>query len=392
MQLPQKNGASAIKSIMAYTYPRLYTGKEWYVGFYAFDPVRNTMRRKKIKINFIDKAADRRRYANNLMRRITDQLDKGWNPWIEADNAKAYHTFRDVCDQYKRYLTKLADDGHYRSDTYVSYCSYLRNIELYNQDKKVPIIYIYQFDREFVSDFLDHVYLDRENTPQTRDNYLGFLKTFSSYLVQHSYIKVKPTEGISCFGKRLKKKKRTIIEEGDMIRLHDYLQEKNKYYLLASYVLHYCLIRPKEMSMIRLKDISLKKQTIYISDTVSKNRMDGVVTLPRKVIELMIDLDIFRHAGDDYLFSTGFKPGAEYRDEKQFRDYWSRYVRKDLKFPDRYKFYSLKDTGITSMLKLYDPITVRDQARHANILMTEIYTPHDIQNANHLIMNHEGVF
>ena len=177
-----------------------------------------------------------------------------------------------------------------------------------------------------------------------------------------------------------------------MIRLHDYLKEKNKYYLLACYVLHYCLIRPKEMSMIRLKDISLKKQTIYISDTVSKNRMDGVVTLPRKVIELMIDLDIFRNAGDDYLFSTGFKPGAEYRDEKQFRDYWSRYVRKDLKFPDRYKFYSLKDTGITSMLKLYDPITVRDQARHANILMTEIYTPHDIQNANHLIMNHEGVF
>lgn len=392
MQLPQKNGASAIKSIMAYTYPRLYTGKEWYVGFYAFDPIRNAMRRKKIKINFIDKAADRRRYANGLMRRITEQLDKGWNPWIEADNAKAYHTFRDVCDLYKRYLTKLADDGHYRSDTYTSYCSYLRNIELYNQDKKVPIIYIYQFDREFVSDFLDHVYLDRENSPQTRDNYLGFLKTFSSYLIQHAYIKVKPTEGISCFGKRLKKKKRSIIEEADMVRLHDYLLEKNKYYLLASYVLHYCLIRPKEMSMIRLKDISLKKQTIYISDTVSKNRMDGIVTLPRKVIELMIDLDIFRNAGDDYLFSTGFKPGAEYRDEKQFRDYWSRYVRKDLKFPDRYKFYSLKDTGITSMLKLYDPITVRDQARHANILMTEIYTPHDIQAANHLIMKHEGVF
>lgn len=392
MYSPERNGSSSIKSILSYTYPRLYTGKEWYVGFYAFDPARNAMRRKKIKINFIEKVAERRRYANALMRRIIDQLDKGWNPWIEADNAKAYHLFRDVCEQYKRYITRLMEDGHYRNDTYVSYSSYLRNIELYNQSKKIPITYIYQFDREFVNDFLDYVYLDRENTPQTRDNYLCFLKTFSSFLVQHSFTKTRPTEGISCFSKRLKKKKRTIIEEEDMIRLHDYLQEKNQYYLLACYILHYCFIRPKEMSMIRLKDISLKKQTIFIGDTVSKNRMDGVVTLPQKVIELMIDLEIFQHAGEDYLFSVGFKPGAEYRDEKQFRDYWSRYVRKELKFPDHYKFYSLKDTGITSMLKIYDPITVRDQARHANILMTEIYTPHDIQNANHLIVNHKGIF
>lgn len=392
MQSPQVNGSSAIKSIMSYTYPRLYTGKEWYIGFYAFDPAKDAMRRKKIKINFIEKIPERRRYANGLIRRVSEQLDNGWNPWIEADNAKAYNTFTDVCLHYKRYLTKLFEDDHYRKDTYLSYSSYLRNIELYNQIKKFPITYIYQFDRAFINDFLDHIYLDRENTPQTRDNYLGFLKTFSAFLVQHSYVKVKPTEGISSFSIRLKKKKRTIISDEDMIRLHDYLITRNKHYLLACYVLHYCFIRPKEMSMIKLKDISLIRQTIFINDTVSKNRKDGVVTLPQKVIGLMIDLDIFSHPGDDFLFGYMFMPGREYRDEKQFRDHWSRYIRKDLKFPDTYKFYSLKDTGITSMLRKYDSITVRDQARHADILMTDTYTPHDIQEANKLIIKHEGIF
>lgn len=44
------------------------------------------------------------------------------------------------------------------------------------------------------------------------------------------------------------------------------------------------------------------------------------------------------------------------------------------------------------MLKKYDTITVRDQARHADILMTDTYTPHDIQEANELIVNHDGIF
>lgn len=37
------------------------------------------------------------------------------------------------------------------------------------------------------------------------------------------------------------------------------------------------------------------------------------------------------------------------------------------------------------MLRHYDVLSVRDQARHSSILMTDIYTPHDIQEANDLI-------
>lgn len=393
MEKTKTCGSASIKSILSFTYPRLYTGKEWYVGFYAFDPAKNQMRRKRIKINFIGKVAERRRYANGLIKRLCDKLDYGWNPWIESDNSKAYHTFKDVCERYKQYITKFWEEGNYRYDTYLSYSSYLRNIEKYNETRKNPITYIYQFDSYFIIDFLDYIYIDRENTIQTRNNYLGFLRTFSTYLVQQGYSKTKPTEGLSTLGRRLKKKNRTVISNEDIIRLHDYLMDKNRYFLLACYILHYCFIRPKEMSMLKLEDISIRNQTILVKDTISKNRRSGVVTLPKKVIELMIDLNIFTSsAGSDYLFSNNFKPGANYKDEKQFRDYWTRHVRKVLKFPDEYKFYSLKDTGITSMLRKYDTITVRDQARHADILMTDTYTPHDIQQANKLIMEHEGIF
>ncbi|MDD4010017.1 MAG: site-specific integrase, partial [Fermentimonas sp.] len=202
----------------------------------------------------------------------------------------------------------------------------------------------------------------------------------------------KPTEGIAVFGKHSKKKKRTIISDKDMMRIKDYISHKNKHYLLACYVLFYCLVRPKEMSKIKIKHISITRQTLFIPDDNSKNRKDGTITLPSKVIQLMIDLNIFNYPGEYYLFSTGFVPGKYYKNEKMFRDFWSRYVRNDLKLPATYKFYSLKDTGITSMLRKYPSLSVRDQARHSSLLTTEIYTPHDLQEADVLLKNNDGDF
>ena len=124
---------------------------------------------------------------------------------------------------------------------------------------------------------------------------------------------------------------------------------------------------------------------------MAKNWQEAVVTLPVHVIHLMLDLEVFSHPGSDYLFSEGFRPGREWKSEKQFRDYWTRVVRKELGFSDRYKFYSLKDTGITNMLRANtDVLSVRDQARHSSILITDMYTPKDVKKANELLANYEG--
>jgi integrase len=61
------------------------------------------------------------------------------------------------------------------------------------------------------------------------------------------------------------------------------------------------------------------------------------------------------------------------------RVYEQLHIRKPLGLPAKYKFYSLKDTGVTMMLRANtDVLSVRDQARHSSILITDTYTPHDI--------------
>lgn len=383
---------SSLKEIQGFTPPVLHTGKDWYIDFYAFDPVKGEMRRKKIKLNFIKKANERRKYAKDYIIRLSNKLSGGWNLWIEQEQGNAYLLFKDVIGKYRTYIYKMLQDGRYRLETLKSYSSYLHNMELYNKSRDVPITYIYQFNKDFCVMLLEEVYITRDNTAFTRDNYLGFLKSFSSYCLERSYLTQNPTEGIRGIGRKGKKKIRTQLKKEELVKLTEYLKGKNQYFLLASYILYYCFIRPAEMSKLTLSNISLSRQTIFVPDTISKNKKDGTITLPAKVIHLMLDLNIFNRPGHYFIFSDGFRPGPKQRSEKMFRDFWAHHVRLDLKFPAQYKFYSLKDTGITNMLRHYDTLSVRDQARHSSILMTDIYTPHDIQEANSLIKNYEDAF
>lgn len=382
-----------LQQIVSYTIPKLYTGKEWYIGFYSFNPVENKLKIKRIKLNHIAKVSERRKYAADLMNRLNEQLRKGWNPWIASEDSKSYTTFSEACENYIRLTTRYYNDNIIREDTYKSYMSYLRNLRNYNQDLKIPITYIYQLNRGFLNEFLEYIYIERENSSQTRDNYLGWLKIFAKFLLKQGYHKTNEAEGIEVLGKRSRKKTRTTISPADLERLRVFVDGQNKHYLLACYILFYCFIRPKEMSKIKVGNISLVNRTIFISEENSKNRRDAIVTLNKKIIDLMLDLEIFNSPSSFYLFGKNFKPGEIQYSEKQFRDFWLRFVRDKLKFPETYKFYSLKDTGVTLMLRnRIDNISVRDQARHSSILMTDTYTPHDIAEANPIIEKFDTIF
>jgi hypothetical protein len=52
--------------VVSYTPPRLYVGKEWYVGWYSFCPIEQKLKRKKVKINRIPNKNERRKYNHKI--------------------------------------------------------------------------------------------------------------------------------------------------------------------------------------------------------------------------------------------------------------------------------------------------------------------------------------
>lgn len=380
-----------LSSVIGWKPPVLHQKSECYISFLAFDPGVNRMRKKKIMLDHIKGKRNQRVYADQVIKKLTEKLMAGWNPWIEELQPLEYTKWDDVLDRYKSYLAKMCNEGSMREETYVDYSSRLRILEKWKQEKRITLNYSYQWDRGNVSKFLDYIFIDRNNTVLTRNNYLAWTKSFSAYLLARGYIPKNPTEGLERIKNR-QKKSRDVIPDCTMQLIRDYLQEHNRHYLLACEIIHYLFIRPREMSYLRICDIHVKTQTLTLHGENTKNGNDAVITLPTHVIKLMLELNIFSHPGQDYLFSDGFMPGSERKNEKMFRDYWTRVLRKELKLSPRFKFYSLKDTGITNMLRANtDVLSVRDQARHSSILITDIYTPKDIQKANEYIKNYQGI-
>ncbi len=377
--------------IKGYTQPQLVMGKRNYVFFYAFDPVSGRRKRKKYYLGRCRNKTEVKRLSKDMMNNITRKLEGGWNPWVEQSDSLTYTLFSTVADQYHDYLYKRLGDRSLREDTVVSYISYLKIFRGWAEEKG-ELIYMFQLDHYAVSQFLDYVYIERNNSFITRNNYLGWLRSFCTYLMERGYLTSDPCARFQNIKIRGYCKERTVIPDNVMLQIRNYLEEHNRHYLLACYLTHYMCIRPKELSRMRVGDINIGSCTITLLGNQTKNHETVTITMPKKVARLMIDLDIFSAHGDCYLFSDGFKPGEKMHSEKHFRDYWTNHLRKDLKFSSKYVYYSLKDTGITNMLKNgVDPISVRDQARHSSLAITNTYTPQELKAANPLMLKYDGV-
>ncbi|MCR4602476.1 MAG: tyrosine-type recombinase/integrase [Prevotella sp.] len=381
----------ANNEIKGYSDPQLVIGKRNYIYFYAFDPISGLRKRKKYYLGRCRSRKEMQRVSRDMIRNISRKLEGGWNPWIEQSDSLTYTLFSRTADLYHDFLYKRLNDRSLREDTVISYISYLKVFREWVEQRN-EITYMFQLDHLVVSRFLDYVYVERNNTFVTRNNYLAWLRSFTAYLLERGYLQTDPCAQFHHIKIKGYTKERTIIPDEVLVAIRNYLEKHNRHFLLACYLTHYMCIRPKELSRLRVGDINIGKCTITLHSDQTKNHDSITITMPQKVARLMIDLDIFSAHGGCYLFSSRFMPGEEQKSEKAFRDYWSGHLRRDLKFSTQYVYYSLKDTGITNMLRSgMDPISVRDQARHSSLAITNTYTPLDIKNANPLMLKYEGL-
>lgn len=351
--------------VLSFTYPKLHTGKYWYVDFFSLDPATGSMRRKKYMLDSIPKVTERRRRAAELIESLLKMLRNGWSPWVNADDNRGYVLIDDALRKYEASLEKMP-----KLKTRQSYRSKLNVLREYMRMQVLPPRYVYQFNAPFVSDFLDWLYLDREVTGRTRNNYRGWCSSLAAYFIEREYISANPVEKIRAVQECAKK--RQPLSPEMLRRLREYLLSENPMLLLACMMEYYTMIRPEELSNVRLRDISVKEQSVFIPAEVSKNRRDGKVALNDDIVRLMLDLDVFAHHSDCYLFGDKLRTCEAKASSEIFRRQWNR-VRAKLKWGPEYQFYSLKDSGIRDLANSQGIVVARDQARHTDISTTNKY-------------------
>lgn len=370
----KKNG---VAKALAYTPPVLRVNNcGTYIEFHAYDPAVGKMRRKRIKLNHIDGKMKRKSHAAETIKRLSDQLSDGWNPWTDCDPDNIV-PFSEALDKYEELITKQMTSGIFRKQTYDDYKSKIKILRHYVGEVQKPkdrIRYVFQFRKKFCIQFLDYIYIERNNGAQTYNNYLNFLRVLAGWMVERGYIHEKATDGISPISKRLFTKERTCIPIDKIREIGEWTKANDPHFHFACQLLYYCFIRPVEMTRLKVSDFNLKECTVTIPASASKNKRTQSVTLPKKVLYEGIGLGVFSAPMSYHVFSDRLRPGQEQIDTKIFRDHWEK-VSKALKLKKEWKFYSLKDTGITEMLrkKTTAPVHVKEQARHSSLAITEIY-------------------
>ncbi len=370
MYSTKKRKGASLTEVLNYTLPKLHTGKTWYVDFMCYDPAEQKMKRKKYMLDGITKVTDRRKRAVDIIANVTTRLREGWNPWVEASNSRQFTKVDTVINIYIRYLDKLHESQSIKESTYTDYRKRLRVLQEFMANHTAPIMYIYQFNLSYISDFLDYILMDRDSSARTRNNYKVWISSLCSWLVEKQYLETNPCERIKAL--KEEPKRREALSASDLRKLGRYLEKNDPHFLLLCRMAYYTFIRPEEMTNIRLKDIFLHEQKVFVGGNISKNRQDGMVGLNDELVKMMIDLGVFKYDSDCYLFSSGFKPGRKKITTKVLRNYFYK-VRDALHLSKNYQFYSLKDSGIRDLANAAGIVVARDQARHSDISTTNKY-------------------
>ncbi len=387
MSYSEKSKTTRIKSIAFIDYKpaELKINKDWMVVYYSKNPLNGNLSRFRLRVPTISNRIERIKHGKRIVLEINNRLADGWSPFFE-ENGKNFKSFSDGITEFLNYLKKQVKDKVFREDTLRCYNSNLNLLQQFIREKKISIKFVLEINKRFCVEYLDWIYIDRNSSPRTRNNHLGFLKLFCNFLVNRGALSENPTTGIIAM--KLQPKKRAIFTESIKEKIYQELEIYTNGFKNVCMTTYFCFVRNQELAKLFVKNVDLEQGTIFVSKEISKNKKDEYVTIPLQFLP-NLKHHLKNANPDHYLFSSlDFKPGNKKMPIRKIATAWEK-LRTKLNLESKYQFYSFKDTGITDLLNSGVPaIKVRDQARHYDIKITEMYTPRNtgsdatIRNAN----------
>ena len=364
--MPKNNKQSSIIPMVAFKPAELRIGTDWLIVYYAKDPQSDKLIRFRNRVPKMSNKKERLRFAQKMIDTLNEQLYSGWSPYM--GNLTEVKTIDYCFDYYLKTLSKELSDGVKRKSTCNNYKHFITAFTEY--------LSIYQKNAKFISDistlicdhFLDRIYIEKEKSARTYNFYLMCMRTFFNFCLSKGFIKENPVKNTKL--KTIKEKTRVVLNQKEKKQLQ-LLREDNFHFYVFCMTTYYCFIRPNELKKLKVEHVNIEKSYITIPSSISKNRKTENVTIPNIFIEELKE-HIGKASKDLFLFGKKFAPGKQAVTNLFYN--WEN-VRKKYGFRKEVQFYSLKDTGITDMLNAGVPaIKVRDQARHSDLKITEIYT------------------
>lgn len=347
----------------------------WVIEYRVLNPDSGKLEKKRLKFEKIKKriASDvkARKYAKVFCDAINEKLESGWNPYTEGKKAKAFHK---LTDAFKAFIREKELDHRNGVFSYDSMRTYRSQIEMATKwiISQNENIHVGRFDKEYAQLYLDYVYNTKKVSPRTWNNYLTFMRSLWTWLIEKNYCSENPFQTIK--PKPEKEKKRVIISEEWNKKIMDYFRENNPTMILVCGLIYNSFMRPAEICRTQLSDIQIKNNAIYLTGDKTKNKRSRWCLLPPYLIDMLYNMGIDKYPSDNYLVSTNLKPGKKQLNTRILDRYWHK-MRETIGLPMEYQLYSFRDTGITDLKKQgHSNIFISSITGHLNSEEIETYT------------------
>lgn len=308
--------------------------KKWYIQYYFHDPEFKEKYKYgkliivKAGINRLKTLSERRAAVSALLEDETSRLRSGWN----AITGKTIGDFDfdyeiDPHTPSSKAIDKAADKIQGAPSTLSDIRTVKKHFVTSLRQLRLESTPIKDLKRRHVKAALENLSNTRNYTSSRYNKVRAYVMMIFAELVQMETIEVNPVREI----KKAKtvRKLKTILTEKERKKVFSYLKQYNYEFWRFCQIYFHSGSRQTELMAVKKKHVDIFNCE-YIT-TVKKGRRYEEVVKPinKKVRHLWMEL--LNEAGtNDFLFSSGLRPGANSISERQITRRWKTHVKEKL--------------------------------------------------------------
>jgi integrase len=351
--------------------------KRWYVLFYAYDVSEEKLRRVRLfePFNRLKNIQKRYEEAAQMIDQINIELRQGKvlgkNTIVSASDLSR----KTVIDAIQYFIDEKTASGN--RPTYIKKFRTLQGKFLtWATLNKIPQVKTRELTQPMVVEFFRYL-RERSQSNKTYNNDRSDFSIFLNFINKRRPGTFKINFINSVDKLPVVVKQHAAYTDVQVKAVMEYTKTKFPQLRLFIQFIYYTLARPKQLLSVRIRDIDLENNRLFLPGEVDKNKRDGWVSISPGFKTIIISYGLDKLPGDYFVFGLNSKPGTNHIKSVFSFSRRHRTVLKDLKLDGlglKFTLYSYKHSGAISLYKATKDIKlVQRQCRHTTIEQTNAY-------------------
>jgi len=348
--------------------------KRWHIEYYQWHEDKKKLVRRRIYKGFEDfnNIKQRTQYGKWLVRKYNQNipffaLTLKNTPEIENRVPIELYSIK----QAFKHIIELKYPISKNRSTNLSFTSVCAKFENYCAKNNIPTHTVKKITPLIAQSYVDYMTSTRQYNPTTTLNHISTLSLLFNNMLRRDIVDSNPFNNVDK-PKKIESRQNIAFTPGEVKKIKECVLKENPPLWKLLQVIYYTYLRPAEIGRLKIENILLDQAKIYVPATISKNKKDAYIEIPRPLLSVFENLN--KHPKNYYVFGKNAEP-SDIQLGKNWMGRMHSEILKKIKLVEKGKtLYSWKHTGVVEAYKNgVDIKAIQMQCRHHSISQTDTY-------------------